>query len=178
MDLRIDPFIAAPRPAGPQPRDGLRRALPLSDLPPDGLAELLSESEARGSRIVHRLVDEWHSGANRFDRPGEALFGAWVDGRLVGVCGLNVDPYAGDARIGRVRHLYVLSAFRRQGVGRRLTERVVQAAHGRFDDLRLRTNDRAAVRLYEVLGFRPSGGAADHTHAMPLAASSTPGGHR
>jgi GNAT superfamily N-acetyltransferase len=149
----------------------------LHDVPAEGLAELLSESEGLGSRIVRRLVDEWNSGTNRFDRPGEVLFGAWVDGRLIGVCGLNVDPYAGDARIGRVRHLYVLSAFRRQGVGRRLTERVVQAAHGRFDDLRLRTNAHAAARLYETLGFRPRG-AADHTHAMPLAASPTPGGHR
>jgi GNAT superfamily N-acetyltransferase len=150
----------------------------LLDLPTGGLAELLSESEGLGSLIVRRLVDEWDGGVNRFDRPGEALFGAWVDGRLVGVGGLNVDPYAGDARVGRVRHLYVLSAFRRQGVGRRLTERVVQAAHGRFDDLRLRTNDRSAARLYETLGFRPSGGAAHHTHAVALAPSPGHGGQR
>jgi len=73
----------------------------LRDLPSPYVAELLSESERFGSRIVPRLVEEWDNRANRFDRPGEALFGAWIDGRLVGVCGLNVDPYAGQERIGR-----------------------------------------------------------------------------
>ena len=35
------------------------------------------------------------------------------EGRLVGVCGLNVDPYLDDPSVGRVRHLYVLVAARR-----------------------------------------------------------------
>jgi uncharacterized protein len=39
--------------------------------------------------IVERLHHEWETGTNRFDKPGEALFGAWLDGRLVGGCGLN-----------------------------------------------------------------------------------------
>src|SRR5215470_11105409 len=94
---------------------------------------LLADSERAGSRIVRRLVDEWRSGVNRFDRPGEALFGAWVDGQLIGVCGLNIDPYAADDRVGRVRHLYVSSARRGHGVGRRLVAHVVRAARGRFD---------------------------------------------
>ena len=100
-------------------------------------------------------MDEWADGSNRFDRPGEALFGAWVGGRLVGVCGLNVDPYAGDDRVGRVRHLYVLRDCRRLGAGRELVEQVLAAARGRFGVLRLSTNNPAAARLYEGLGFRP-----------------------
>ena len=143
----------------------------LLDLPSPDVAELLSESERFGSRIVPRLVEEWDNRANRFDRPGEALFGAWVDGRLVGVCGLNVDPYAGQERIGRVRHLYVLSAFRRSGVGRQLVVRVIQAAHGRFDDLRLRTNNPPAAQLYETLGFTPWVGSDTYTHVAKLAGS-------
>ena len=142
----------------------------LDDVSSDDLAALLAESEQSGARIVRRLVDEWASGANRFDRSGEAVFGAWVDRRLVGVCGLNVDPYAGNERVGRVRHLYVMSPFRRNGVGRQLVVRVIQAAHGPFDDLRLRTNDRGAARLYESVGFRSCIGAADHTHVVSLRA--------
>ena len=80
--------------------------------------------------LVRRLVDEWRDGSNRFDRPGEAVFGAWVEGRLVGVCGLNIDPYVRDERMGRVRHLYVLTACRRHGVGRLLMARVIEAACG------------------------------------------------
>src|SRR5207237_3226882 len=87
-------------------------------------------------------------------------------GRLVGVCGLNVDPYAGDARVGRVRHLYVLTPMRRHGVGRQLVTEVIRAAGGRFDSLRLRTNNPAAARLYEVLGFRAHNGAGEYTHVM------------
>ena len=132
---------------------GLVAIEPLHDLTSSSVGELVAESERLGLRLVRRLADEWATGANRFDRPGEILFGASIDRRLVGVCGLNIDPYAGDERVGRLRHLYVLSAFRRMGVGRQLVERVMKAAHGRFDDVRLRTNDAAAARLYEKLGF-------------------------
>jgi hypothetical protein len=40
---------------------------------------------------------------NRFSRPGEALLIAERGGRWVGVCGLNVDPYLDDRRVGRDR---------------------------------------------------------------------------
>jgi GNAT superfamily N-acetyltransferase len=62
------------------------------------------------------------SGTNRFNKRGEAIFAASAAGALIGVCGLNVDPYASDPRVGRVRHLYVLSGFRQLGVGRQLVE--------------------------------------------------------
>ena len=104
-----------------------------------------------------------------FDRPGEALFGMWVGGQLVAVCGLNVDPYGGDHRIGRVRHLYVQSACRRLGVGRDLVTQAIGAARGHFDTLRLRTANPAAARLYEALGFRSTERTvADSTHVMEL----------
>src|SRR5262249_51280807 len=78
---------------------------PLHELTSSSVSELVVESERFGLRLVRRLTEEWASGVNRFDRPGEILFGAFIDGRLVGVCGLNVDPYAGNERVGRVRHL-------------------------------------------------------------------------
>jgi GNAT superfamily N-acetyltransferase len=140
----------------------------LRELPPDRIRDLLADSEAAGSRIVRRLVDEWADRTNRFDRPGETLFGAWASGRLVGVCGLNVDPYAGDDRVGRVRHLYVLTPSRRLGVGRQLMTRVIDSARGRFKALRLRTSSEAAARLYAALGFRPVAGAGEFTHVLAL----------
>lgn len=139
------------------------------DLPVDALGALVVESEQAGLTFVRRLVDEWVSGTNRFDRPGEALFGLWVDGRLIGVCGLNIDPYTNAARVGRVRHLYVLSAFRRLGAGRRLVIEVIQAGRGVFDVLRLSTSNPAAARLYKTLGFRPiEESAKDATHEVSL----------
>lgn len=124
----------------------------LSDLPSDCFAALVVESEQAGWRCVRRLVEEWANGANRFDRPGEALFAALLGGGVIGVCGLNVDPYAAAQCVGGVRHLYVLSAYRRLGIGRQLVGAVIEAASSRFDKLRVRTGNPAAAQLYERLG--------------------------
>ncbi len=125
----------------------------LPDLPAAGFIVLLAESEQAGLRLLRRLADEWASGVNRFDRPGEALFGARIGHELVAVGGLNVDPYAAMPRVGRVRHLYVLSACRRAGIGGRLVTEIIEAARGRFERLHLRTQNPEAARLYERLGF-------------------------
>jgi GNAT superfamily N-acetyltransferase len=142
----------------------------LLELPAALLAPLIDESEQAGLRFVSRLAEEWESGRNRFDRPGEALFGALTDGGLVGVCGLNVDPYAGEPRIGRVRHLYVGMAHRRHGVGRQLVGAVVAAARGSFATLRLSAANPQAARLYETLGFRRRAGDARCTHVLEITA--------
>lgn len=140
----------------------------LDGLPADRLAPLIAESEASGLRFVRRLAEEWESGVNRFDRAGEVLLGALRGRRLLGVCGLNVDPYAGEPHVGRVRHLYVLTAYRRHGVGRQLLGAVIAAAHGRFATLRLSTVNPEAARLYEALGFRRHAGDARCTHVREL----------
>jgi GNAT superfamily N-acetyltransferase len=143
----------------------------LHESPAGGLGALIAESEAAGLRFVRRLAEEWASGANRFDRPGEALLVARIAGDVVGVCGLNVDPYVAEPRVGRVRHLYVLAAHRRQGVGRQLVNKVIETARDRFERLRLRTVNPEAARLYENLGFRRSVGGRDCTHVMELSAA-------
>ena len=124
------------------------------DLRPESLAALIAESERHGLRFVRRLADEWASGVNRFDRPGEALFVARDGEHTVGVGGLNIDPYAVTANVGRVRHLYVLTSHRRRGIGARMTGEIIAAARGRFETLRLRTSNPEAARLYDRLGFR------------------------
>jgi GNAT superfamily N-acetyltransferase len=139
-----------------------------NDLSPDALTPLVVESERNGWRFVRRLADEWVAGTNRFDRPGEGLFTARIGRVVVGVCGLNVDPYTAGPDVGRVRRLYVLRAFRRQGVGRRLVEAVVRVAGGRFRLLRLRTENASAAGFYERLGFHPVVGVPDCTHVLEL----------
>jgi GNAT superfamily N-acetyltransferase len=136
---------------------------------PGPLDELVAESERAGLRLVRRLESDWHSGANRFDQPGEALFGALVSGRLVGVCGLNIDPHSAAPRVGRVRHLYVLAAERRQGLGTRLVQEVVATARGSFDRLHLRTNDPLAARFYERLGLERCETEPSATHVLDMA---------
>lgn len=67
----------------------------LTSVTPDsaGFAELRSQSMAEGFNMLRRLEDNWLSGHNRFDRPGEKLIGASVEGFIIGVCGLNIDPF-------------------------------------------------------------------------------------
>ena len=69
-----------------------------------------------------------------------------------------------------MRHLYVLTAHRRLGVGGKLVGAVVAAARGRFATLRLSTANPEAARLYESLGFRRHAGDAHCTHLMELRA--------
>jgi GNAT superfamily N-acetyltransferase len=116
-------------------------------------APMLEESVAHGTTFVERLVREWHSGDNRFDRPGERLFGAFDGDALVGCGGINVDPYANDPELGRVRHVYVLAHRRRAGVGRALLHAIMAHARPHFRRVRLKTETLDAVRFYESLGF-------------------------
>lgn len=51
---------------------------------PGQLAQLLLEAEAEGFEMISVLQDEWRSGANRFERPGEILALATIDGEVAG----------------------------------------------------------------------------------------------
>lgn len=140
----------------------------VSELSRDRLSAMLAEGEASGYRFLRRLIDEWERGVHRFSRPGEALFAAESGGRLVGVCGLSIDPYLNDPRVGRVRNVYVLADRRRRGVGRRLVAAAIASAAANFDVLRLRADEAGPARLYESLGFRACRGIPDCTHIMEL----------
>ena len=76
-------------------------------LPIGGLDELRAEARAEGYNFIDRLANEWESGMNRFDASGETLCGHLENGLLVAVGGLNRDPFAGRADVGRIRRVYV-----------------------------------------------------------------------
>ena len=124
--------------------------MPLRNLPND-LAALEAESITQGFSMVLRLREEWDRAQNRFDRGGEVLLGAFAGPRLVGIGGLNIDPYLADPEIGRLRHLYVLTAHRRSSVGAALVRELLAHAVGHFLMVRLWTGKAAA--FYDALGF-------------------------
>jgi GNAT superfamily N-acetyltransferase len=134
------------------------------------LAPLVAESEREGFRFLARLVREFDDGTNRFDAPGEALLGCYRGAELVGVGGLNRDPYSPEPQVGRLRHLYVSPPFRRRRVGRTLVDSLVAAARPHFGVLLLRTDTPAAARFYETLGFAPVA-LPYATHRMVLGGS-------
>jgi GNAT superfamily N-acetyltransferase len=131
---------------------GLQILQYVSDRPPD-LEELPTASLQEGNSLVHTTLDDWEDGANRFDQPGEAFLLAMLDDAIVGICGLNIDPYSDDPKLSRIRHLYVLPDHRRQHVGRRLVEACLARAEDVFDRVRLRTFDSVAAQFYESIGF-------------------------
>jgi GNAT superfamily N-acetyltransferase len=138
----------------------------VDDLPPNRFEPMLAESEASGYQFLRRVVDEWEIGFNRFSRSGEALLIAEMNGRWVGVCGLSIDPYLEDPRVGRVRNVYVLADYRRTGIGRRLVEEAIARARGNFDRLRLKGEEEGPARLYESLGFLPCRSIPNCTHIL------------
>jgi len=126
---------------------------------------LVVEAEADGHLFMRRLRDEWAAGSNRFDRPGERLMVACAGDRLVGVGGLNRDPYAEAPSIGRLRHLYVGRDARRQGVGALLVRSLLTGAEAHFTLIRLRTDSAEAAAFYRRLGFQRTD-EADATHVI------------
>ena len=100
----------------------------LTQLPRDDLQPLLAESRKEGFKFLDRLVLAYVDGSNQFGKRGEALFGVYSEQRLIAIGGLNRDPYLPQEEVGRVRHLYVLSAWRKQGIGRLLVQRIIDEA--------------------------------------------------
>jgi len=126
---------------------------PLTTLFTPGLIDLEREASGLAFKFVSRLVEDWRNGVNRFDKAGERLLVASWGGKVVGVGGLNVDPYMPSARTARLRHLYVAGDFRRRGIGEALVLALLEGAEQHFDKVRLRTDTLAAACFYVRLGF-------------------------
>ena len=138
---------------------------PFQSLPED-VGPLLRVSRGEGHDLVERLVDDWEDGSNRFDRPGEVALEALLGSRLVGVGGLNQDPYLDDPTVGRIRHVYVSPDARGLGVGRVLVMTLVERARGRFSRVRLRAGPAGASGFYLRLGFEETPDEPDATHQL------------
>src|SRR5258708_11780218 len=87
------------------------------------------------------------------------------EGKLVAIGGLNQDPFDGRRGIGRIRRIYVRPAWRNQGIGQALVHTLVEKARTSFTALHLRTDNPAAARLYERIGFSRSL-AVNATHVL------------
>jgi GNAT superfamily N-acetyltransferase len=124
------------------------------ELEPESIHHLAQESLSQGFRFVERLIREYCAGLNYFDRSGEMLLAASVQGTVVGIGGLNRDPYFNNLKVGRLRHLYVGSDWRRRGVGRLLVTRLVHEASQHYQLLTLRTDTPTANEFYQKLGFK------------------------
>jgi GNAT superfamily N-acetyltransferase len=131
---------------------------------PTGFDALRAEARAEGYRFLERLATDWMSGTARFDRKGEALLCARVNGVLAGIGGLTIEPVVPDAL--RMRRFYVRLAYRRCGIGRRLATSLLERAWSASRLVTVNAAPASAV-FWESLGFAPD--LRDgHTHIQQL----------
>lgn len=141
--------------------DRIRLDRIIDDLPID-FAVLRAEARAENRNMVERLASDWVSGANRFDRRGEALIAAHVDGDLAGIGGMTLEPALPDAM--RMRRFYVRPAFRLHGIGRKLALALMQDPRRTVSLITVNAGAGSAP-FWESLGFLPDM-RDGHTHVL------------
>ena len=116
-----------------------------------GFDALRAEARAEGYLFVERLFTEWMSYTNRFDREGEALLAAHMNGVLAGIGGITIEPVVPGAV--RMRRFYIRRVFRRNRVGHRLATALLY----RVDVGRTITVNAApaSFSFWESVGFQP-----------------------
>ncbi|WP_062270128.1 GNAT family N-acetyltransferase [Endozoicomonas arenosclerae] len=115
---------------------------------------MTQESVQEGYRFLKRLTMDFESGVNCFNQKGESLFAAYHQNRLVGIGGINIDPYEGKTSTGRVRRLYIREDYRNKGVGRLLMSAIEDHAKDYFDQIQLFTDTPEATEFYLKLGYQ------------------------
>ena len=100
-------------------------------------------------KLVRRLAGD-------ASRPHDVVFGAFADGALVGLCGMDVDMREKVRHKGHVFGMYVPAERVGRGIGRALMDRVI--AHARSHGLAQLTltctaDNLPARRVYERAGF-------------------------
>jgi GNAT superfamily N-acetyltransferase len=120
---------------------------------PHHFDQLLSEAAAEGFGNMAVLRDEWLDGSNRFDRPGEILALASIDGEMAGIGGITQDFI--DASWPRMRRFYVRPAFRRRGVGRAIARYVIEHALPFNRNIAVHAGGPMAEAFWPTLGFSP-----------------------
>ena len=93
---------------------------------------------------------------SEYASPRGALLLAWVDGVVAGCCALRPLDSSDHANAAEMKRLYVRSAFRGMGLGRQLTEAILDVARTEaYRCVLLDTLDdmESARSLYEDLGF-------------------------
>lgn len=148
----------------------IRRAVAL----PNDIDSMAGAADREDLGLVARLAADYRADKNRFDGPGEGLWAARRDGVLIGVCGLNQDPFAEPAELaGRVRRLYVRPECRRQGVAAALLDAVEEQARSHFAILAAFTTDERAQAFYRGRGYETITGVTKRSFQLVCSSPGT-----
>ncbi|OTG77061.1 GNAT family N-acetyltransferase [Acinetobacter sp. ANC 4169] len=122
---------------------------------PEQIKELAKQAQQEGFQFVDRLIEEYDSGKNRFNLPGEFLLFVYDGDKLIACGGLNQQWNENeiDSRIGRVRRFYVLPKYRKHGVGKQLLQQLEKEARANFSALCLNTDTKNAAHFYQKQNY-------------------------
>ncbi|MBO1583101.1 GNAT family N-acetyltransferase [Bacillus sp. XF8] len=133
-----------------------------------GITHLVEESKKEGFNFLIKLVNEYRNKTNTFNKKGECLYGVFQDEVLIGIGGINQDPYMKAKVVGRLRRFYISKAYRRKGIGNLLLRKILSDAKEHFQTVVLYTDTKQASQFYISNGFMKSEGYQGATHYLRL----------
>ena len=136
------------------------------DLNTYDITPLLDSSVAEGYRFIQKLIDEYDNGKNRFDKKGELLLIIELDNQVIGIGGLNIEPYLNEDQVGRIRNIYIHPKHRGKKLGEQLVQILIEQSKKDFKLLRLLTENPIADHLYQKIGFNKITGLYKATHIL------------
>ncbi|AHA06160.1 MULTISPECIES: GNAT family N-acetyltransferase [Bacillus] len=117
------------------------------------ISHLVQDSKEGGFNFLIKLINEYENKINVFNKTGECLYGIFQREKLIGIGGLNEDPYTENNKIGRVRRFYIAKEYRRKGLGRLLLVRILSDAKKYFNIVVLNTDTEQGDKFYTSGGF-------------------------
>ncbi|MFC1933165.1 GNAT family N-acetyltransferase [Chloroflexota bacterium] len=111
------------------------------------------ESDKEGYNMINRLIADYHSGRNKFNKKGEKLIGFLLDNEIIAVCGLNIEST--NDKLGRIRKLYVLKNYQHRGIGTELVKYLVNHAKPYFEGVVVNIGNLPVDNFYKSIGFEP-----------------------
>jgi GNAT superfamily N-acetyltransferase len=139
-----------------------------------GLDQLVERSASEGFRFLSRLAAEIEGEKDLYTGAGRTLLAALCGDEVVGVGGVMPDPFSLAPNVARLRRVYVLPEWRGRGIGRQLVAALEAVASLSYEKVHLRTDNVAAERFYESLGYTRVHGSDTVTHARWLSHASPP----
>ncbi|KPU56114.1 GNAT family N-acetyltransferase [Bacillus wiedmannii] len=114
---------------------------------------LVQESKEEGFNFLIKLISEYENKINIFNKTGECLYGIFQGEKLIGIGGLNEDPYTENNKIGRLRRFYISKNYRRKGLGNLILNRLLLHAEKYFKVVVLHTDSKQGDVFYNANGF-------------------------
>jgi ribosomal protein S18 acetylase RimI-like enzyme len=95
----------------------------------------------------------------KFDRVNgrSLILGVWADAQLIGMAGMKIRRVQGQD-LGLIYSMYVKSAYRKQGIGKKLVLKARHEIHRRWKlrtiQMNVEVGNETALRLYQSCGFK------------------------